>query len=202
MDDYTILDEYIKQKGQIIILIIGMMNSFKSKISKELLISLNENTKTKLKLINMCNFYTKDKHIKFTDDNDTFNNYDINSNYNFDELNKTIKEHKKVIIYGSTIDIDKIDFKVDFTFLLSSTKTRIKECLEKQNIMQNEELMQKYVKKYYLPYYDNLKEKIKPDKIVNIKKNDETDEDIIDKYTTEIFDVLKNFINHIVYKIS
>lgn len=202
MDDYTILDEYIKQKGQIIILIIGMMNSFKSKISKELLISLNENTKTKLKLINMCNFYTKDKHIEFTDENDTFNNYDINSNYNFDELNKTIKEHKKVIIYGSTIDIDKIDFKVDFTFLLSSTKTRIKECLEKQNIMQNEELMQKYVKKYYLPYYDNLKEKIKPDKIVNIKKNDETDEDIIDKYTTEIFDVLKNFINHIVYKIS
>lgn len=202
MDNYTILDEYIKQKGQIIILIIGMMNSFKSKISKELLISLNENTKTKLKLINMCNFYTKDKHIKFTDDNDTFNNYDINSNYNFDELNKTIKEHKKVIIYGSTIDINKIDFKVDFTFLLSSTKTRIKECLEKQNIMQNEELMQKYVKKYYLPYYDNLKEKIKPDKIVNIKKNDETDEDIIDKYTTEIFDVLKNFINHIVYKIS
>lgn len=202
MDDYTILDEYIKQKGQIIILIIGMMNSFKSKISKELLISLNENTKTKLKLINMCNFYTKDKHIKFTDDNDTFNNYDINSNYNFDELNKTVKEHKKVIIYGSTIDINKIDFKIDFTFLLSSTKTRIKECLEKQNIMQNEELMQKYVKKYYLPYYDNLKEKIKPDKIVNIKKNDETDEDIIDKYTTEIFDVLKNFINHIVYKIS
>lgn len=202
MDDYSILDEYIKQKGQIIILIIGMMNSLKSKISKELLISLNENTKTKLKLINMCNFYTKDKHIKFTDDNDTFNNYDINSNYNFDELNKTVKEHKKVIIYGSTIDIDKIDFKVDFTFLLSSTKTRIKECLEKQNIMQNEELMQKYVKKYYLPYYDNLKEKIKPDKIVNIKKNDETDEDIIDKYTTEIFDVLKNFINHIVYKIS
>lgn len=202
MDDYTILDEYIKQKGQIIILIIGMMNSFKSKISKELLISLNENTKTKLKLINMCNFYTKDKHIEFTDENDTFNNYDINSNYNFDELNKTIKEHKKVIIYGSTIDINKIDFKIDFTFLLSSTKTRIKECLEKQNIMQNEELMQKYVKKYYLPYYDNLKEKIKPDKIVNIKKNDETDEDIIDKYTTEIFDVLKNFINHIVYKIS
>ena len=202
MDDYSILDEYIKQKGQIIILIIGMMNSLKSKISKELLISLNENTKTKLKLINMCNFYTKDKHIKFTDDNDTFNNYDINSNYNFDELNKTVKEHKKVIIYGSTIDIDKIDFKVDFTFLLSSTKTRIKECLEKQNIMKNEELMQKYIKKYYLPYYDNLKEKIKPDKIVNIKKNDETDEDIIDKYTTEIFDVLKNFINHIVYKIS
>lgn len=202
MDDYTILDEYIKQKGQIIILIIGMMNSFKSKISKELLISLNENTKTKLKLINMCNFYTKDKHIEFTDENDTFNNYDINSNYNFDELNKTVKENKKVIIYGSTIDINKIDFKIDFTFLLSSTKTRIKECLEKQNIMQNEELMQKYVKKYYLPYYDNLKEKIKPDKIVNIKKNDETDEDIIDKYTTEIFDVLKNFINHIVYKIS
>lgn len=202
MDDYSILDEYIKQKGQIIILIIGMLNSLKSKISKELLISLNENTKTKLKLINMCNFYTKNKHIKFTDENDTFNNYDINSNYNFDELNKTIKEHKKVIIYGSTIDIDKIDFKVDFTFLLSSTKTRIKECLEKQNIMQNEELIQKYVKKYYLPYYDNLKEKIKPDKIVNIKKNDKTDEDIIDKYTTEIFDVLKNFINHIVYKIS
>lgn len=202
MDNYTILDEYIKQKGQIIILIIGMMNSLKSKISKELLISLNENTKTKLKLINMCNFYTKDKHIKFTNENDTFNNYDININYNFDELNKTIKEHKKVIIYGSTIDIDKIDFKVDFTFLLSSTKTRIKECLEKQNIMKNEELIQKYVKKYYLPYYDNLKEKIKPDKIVNIKKNDETDEDIIDKYTTEIFDVLKNFINHIVYKIS
>ena len=49
---------------------------------------------------------------------------------------------------------------------------------------------------------DDLKEKIKPDKIVNIKKNDETDEDIIDKYTTEIFDVLKNFINYIVYKIS
>lgn len=202
MDDYSILDEYIKQKGQIIILIIGMMNSLKSKISKELLISLNENTKSKLKLINMSNFYKKNKHIKFTDDNDTFNNYDINSNYNFDELNKNIKEHKKVIIYGSTIDIDKIDFKIDFTFLLSSTKTRIKEYLEKQNIMQNEELMQKYVKKYYLPYYDDLKEKIKPDKIVNIKKNDETDEDIIDKYTTEIFDVLKNFINHIVYKIS
>jgi len=202
MDDYSILDEYIKQKGQIIILIIGMMNSLKSKISKELLISLNENTKSKLKLINMSNFYKKNKHIKFTDDNDTFNNYDINSNYNFDELNKTIKEHKKVIIYGSTIDIDKIDFKIDFTFLLSSTKTRIKEYLEKQNIMQNEELMQKYVKKYYLPYYDDLKEKIKPDKIVNIKKNDETDEDIIDKYTTEIFDVLKNFINYIVYKIS
>jgi hypothetical protein len=202
MDDYSILDEYIKQNGQIIILIIGMMNSLKSKISKELLISLNENTKTKIKLINLCNFYKKDKHIKFTDENDTFNNYDINSNYNFNELNKTIKEHKNVIIYGSTIDITKIDFKINFTFLLSSTKTRIKECIEKQNIMQNEELIQKYVKKYYLPYYDNLKEKIKLDKIVNIKKIDETDEEIIDKYTTEIFDVLKHFIENIVYKSS
>jgi hypothetical protein len=202
MDDYSILDEYIKQNGQIIILIIGMMNSLKSKISKELLISLNENTKTKIKLINLSNFYKKDKHIKFTDENDTFNNYDINSNYNFNELNKTIKEHKNVIIYGSTIDITKIDFKINFTFLLSSTKTRIKECIEKQNIMQNEELIQKYVKKYYLPYYDNLKEKIKLDKIVNIKKIDETDEEIIDKYTTEIFDVLKHFIENIVYKSS
>jgi hypothetical protein len=202
MDDYSILDEYIKQNGQIIILIIGMMNSLKSKISKELLISLNENTKTKIKLINLSNFYKKDKHIKFTDENDTFNNYDINSNYNFNEVNKTIKEHKNVIIYGSTIDITKIDFKINFTFLLSSTKTRIKECIEKQNIMQNEELIQKYVKKYYLPYYDNLKEKIKLDKIVNIKKIDETDEEIIDKYTTEIFDVLKHFIENIVYKSS
>ena len=202
MNDYSILDEYIKQKGQIIILIIGMMNSSKSKISKELLISLNENTKTKLKLINMCNFYKKDKHIKFTDDNDTFNNYDINSNYDFDELYKKIKEHKNVIIYGSTFDIKKIDFKINFTFLLSSTKTRIKEYIEKRNIMQNEELIQKYIKKYYLPYYDKLKEKIKLNKIINIKKIDETDEEVIDKYTTEIFDVLKHFIENILYKSS
>jgi len=202
MNDYSILDEYIKQKGQIIILIIGMMNSSKSKISKELLISLNENTKTKLKLINMCNFYKKDKHIKFTDDNDTFNNYDINSNYDFDELNKKIKEHKNVIIYGSTFDIKKIDFEINFTFLLSSTKTRIKEYIEKRNIMQNEELIQKYIKKYYLPYYDKLKEKIKLNKIINIKKIDETDEEVIDKYTTEIFDVLKHFIENILYKSS
>jgi len=202
MDKYTILDNYIKQNGQIVILIIGMMNSLKSKISKELLISLNENTQTKLKLINMCNFYKKDKHIKFTDDNDTFNNYDINSNYNFDELNKTIKEHKNVIIYGSTIDITQIDFKINFTFFLSSTKTRIKECLEKINMMKNEELIQKYVKKYYFPYYDNLKEKIKPNKIINIKKMDETDEEIINKYTTDIFDVLKQFIKNLEYNTS
>lgn len=202
MIDYTILDKYIKQNGQIIILIIGMMNSLKSKISKELLISLNENTKTKLKLINMSNFYKKDKHIKFSDTNDTFNIYDINSNYNFDELNKTIKKYKNVIIYGSTFDITKIDFKINFTFLLSSTKTIIKKCLEKQNKMLNEELIQKYIKKYYLPYYDNLKEKIKPDKIINIKKIDKTDQQIIDKYTTEIFEILKHFINNIVYQSS
>lgn len=192
---HTILDEYIKRNNQIIILIIGMLGSYKSIISKSLNETLN------LKLINMQKFLNKKEYKKINIEKNEYHIYDINENYDWNEINKLVNENKQkgIILYGSTIDENKIDFKIDFTFYLSVNKTILKNVLIEKKIIKNEKNINDYIKNYYIPYYEQLINKIKIDKIINIKNN-EQNVVVIETYVDKIFDVLMIFIKNIIYK--
>ncbi len=186
----NILDAFIKKNKQFILLIIGLPCTNKSIIAKEFEIDL------KLPSINIHNYIKKGVFIKKEIDGIKYKLYDHVDNYDWDkfneDVNKIIKEKGGVVLYGSFIDSDKIDFKVNFTFFLNMNNTMCKTILIKKKMLpykEDDEKIKVYFEKIFNPIYDSLKENININKFYNIKEKTKFGE-IYDN----MFDLLMNLI--------
>ena len=129
----NIIEAYLKEFGQMIILLIGMPTSNKSNIAKE----LESDIEPKFTLININDYFEK-KIINIEAKNINFKLYDHPDNINysklFDDVNK--KKSKGVILYGNSIDTVKVkDLNIDFSYFFD-----IKSNILKNNLINKKKL--------------------------------------------------------------
>lgn len=163
----NILEAYLKNFGQIIILIFGFPCTNKSEIAKEL------GSDLKLEIIKINDFLIKDKYKEVEIDELKIKIYEHTDNYDWDKLNLKINDSKKngVIIYGNYLDTDKINWKIDFAFFYFMNVKNCQEILfEKKMIDDNlsKKALGKYFSKYLNILYEELKKKIKINKFFKI----------------------------------
>lgn len=185
----NILEAFIKKYKQLIILILGLPCSNKSEIAKELEIDL------KLSIININDYLIEGKFKEIEYDKIKFNIYEDSDNYNWDKLNKDVKELKSsgIILYGNYIDQTKINFDYNFAFFYSMNTILCKKILIEKKLLNFNQITHEkiYFEKIFYPFYEHLKKNIKFDKFYNIKEKTTFD----DSYD-EIFDLLMKLINN------
>lgn len=182
----NILEAFIKKYSQLIILILGLPCSNKSKIAKELSIDL------KLPALNINDYLSQG--FKIVEVNGIkFKIYDDTTNFDWDKLNNDVNELKSsgVIIYGNYIDKLKMNFDIDFSFFYSLNNTLCKKVLIEKKLLNlnNEEKEKIYFEKIFNPKYEELKSNVKFNKFFNIKE-----ETKFSNSYDEIFDLLMNLI--------
>jgi len=127
--DLNIIEAYLKEFGQMIILLIGMPTSNKSNIAKE----LESDIEPRFTIININN-YIEQKFINQEAKNINFKLYDHPDNINYSKLFDDINKVKStgVILYGNSIDPNKIkDIKIDFSYFFDIKPTFLKNNLIK-----------------------------------------------------------------------
>ncbi len=169
----NILDEYIDRNKQIIILILGLPCSNKSTIAKQL------SKDTKLITINI-NDYQKKSFIEEKVGDLMLKMYEHPKNYDWDKLNEIVNEHKTkgIILYGSYIDVNKINFTINYSFFINMNNTLCKKKIfdyelspyDKNNTLDNSKI-DTYLTNFLYPLYEKLKSDIKINKYFNIKEN-------------------------------
>lgn len=184
----NILEAYLKKYSQFIILILGLPCTNKSAIAKELALDLN------IKILNINNYLIKNKFIEKNINDINFKIYEDSNNYEWEKLNKDIDDSKSsgIILYGNFIDMEHIEYDIDFSFFYSMNLTLCKKILFEKKILQWNESDSKtkiYFENIFNPIYENIKEKIKFNKFFNIKEENKFDESY-----DEIFDLLMNLI--------
>lgn len=184
----NILEAYIKQHKQLIILILGLPCTNKSEIAKELQIDLN------LPLMKINDYLDRTKIKEINVDNYTFKVYGDVEFYNYEKLNEDVNSKKTdgVILYGNNIDGDKINFLPDFVFFYSMGSTLCKKILIEKNMMKikGDEPINVYFEKIFNPMYEELKKKIKINKFFNIKETM-----TFDNVYDETFDLLMELVS-------
>lgn len=195
----NILEAYIKSHGQIIILIIGLPCTNKSTFAKELGSDLN------VSVIKIGDYLDKTKYVEHEEDGFKFKLYDHKENYDWEKFNNAVNEKKSsgVIIYGNNLDVSKINFKVDFTFFYSMSKSMCKNVMIERKIITDGEEDQArnniYFDKMFFPMYEKLKDELKTvlkiNKFINIKPNTDTT-----KICDELFNNLMDLIDKDVHK--
>ena len=123
----NIIEAYLKEFGQMIILLIGMPTSNKSNIAKE----LESDIEPRFTLLNI-NDYIEKKFINVEAKNINFKLYDHPDNINYSKLFDDVNKLKLtgVILYGNSIDPNKIkDIKVDFSYFFDIKPTFLKNNL-------------------------------------------------------------------------
>jgi hypothetical protein len=137
--EMNIIEAYLKEYKQMIIMLIGMPTSNKSNIAKELESDIDLN----FTLINI-NDYIEKKFINIEIKNINFKLYDHPDNINYTKLINDVNDKKSngVILYGNSIDTNKIkDITIDFSYFFD-----IKPSLLKNNL----------IKKNKLPFHDEV----------------------------------------------
>jgi hypothetical protein len=185
----NILEDYILRNNQIIILILGFPCSDKSTIAKELSID------TKLKKININNYIDDDKYVIEKINGLTLKMYEHPDNYNWNKLNKDVNKHKKkgIILYGNYIDINKINFDLNFVFFININNLLCTKILFEKKMFPYEEDNKKvsiYFKNYLNPLYEKLKTDIKINKYFNVKEDT-----VLNDVYEKLFDILMSLIS-------
>jgi hypothetical protein len=186
----NILEAYKNKYKQIIILIIGVPCSNKSEIAKELSVDLE------LDIIKINDYLKPDAYIEKTVSDINFKLYEHPDNYDFEKLCKDVNEKKTdgLILYGNYIDIEKIDFTIDFCYFFNMNTTLCKTVLIEKKLLPYEtddEKVKIYFKEIFEPIYDKLKKEITINKFFNIK-NDTVFEKIYDEVFDNLMDLIKN----------
>ena len=183
----NIIEEYINQKQQLVILLIGPQGSQKSKLAKMLNEDLN------FKLIKISDYHNN-KYIKKTINNSIFNVYEDIENYDLEKMSNDINKYKSkgVILYGNNIDIEKITFKIDFIYFTSIKYQLYKKYILKYDSIDNkkEYYLNTYIGNYISPLYENLKSKLKINKFFNIREE------------TNIGDIYKELFDNLITNIK
>lgn len=190
----NIIEAYIKNKNQFIVLIIGLPCSNKSELAKELAIDL------KLPLLNINDFIISNKFIEKEVENVKFNIYEHPDNYDWEKFNQQVNVLKGygIIIYGNYIDIDKIKFDIDFSFFINMNINLCKIKLIEKKLLpyeKDDDKVNIYLSKIFIPIYKNLKDNLKVNKFFNIKEDSNFNE-IYD----DLFDSIIQSIELFLYK--
>jgi hypothetical protein len=185
----NILEAYIKKYGQIIILVLGLPCTNKSEIAKELGLDLG------LSVIKINDFLIENKYKEIKINETKFKVYEDSDNYDWDKLNSNINELKSkgVILYGNYLNINKIDWDIDFSFFYSMNTKLCKKILTEKKMIEWEESdpqTHTYFENIFNPLYDELKKNLKINKFFNIKE-----ETTFDNSYDEIFDLLMELIS-------
>ena len=188
----NILEAYMNKYNQFILLIIGLPCTNKSIIAKEFEIDL------KLPIIKINDYIKKNTFIKKEVDNIKYKLYDDADNYDWNKLNndvnKKIKDDRGVILYGSFIDTQKIDFNINFTFFLNMNNGLCKSILIKKKHIpykEDDSKIKIYFEKIFNPIYDSLKLNININKFYNIKEKTKFN---------EIYDNMFDTLMDLIYK--
>lgn len=185
----NILQAFIKKYDQIIILILGLPCTNKSEIAKELGIDLN------IQVIKVNDFLIKNKFESVEISGSNVKIYENTNNYDWDNFNSKINELKAngVIIYGNYLDIEKINFQIDFSFFYSMNNNLCKKILIEKKMIEwdiDDKKTNEYFEKIFDPLYSKIKETFKINKFFNIKEDTKFD----DSYD-EIFNLLMELIS-------
>lgn len=118
----NIVEKYIQNKDQLIILISGFSGSGKTLLAK------NIERDFKLNFLNLNDFYKKD-YINIVDlgNNIKVNDWDNSDAVDWDSFNSKVKELKNVVVSGFGFPNDLINFKPDFHIYLRISKQKLIE---------------------------------------------------------------------------
>ena len=118
----NIVEKYIQNKDQIIILISGFSGSGKTLLAKDI------ERDFKISFLNLNDFYKKD-YINIVDlGNDIkVNDWDNPDAVDWESFNSKVKELKNVVVSGFGFPNDCIDFKPDFHIYLKISKQKLLE---------------------------------------------------------------------------
>jgi len=197
----TILDKYLENFKQLLIVISGISGSNKSDIADEI-------SKTiKCPHINQNNYLNKDfeevieinnKKIKIWDSDDAIDWIEFNK-----VVNETLLEHKIIIVSGVSFNKDKIDFTPDYhihlklskQILLEKRHQYIEKHIEDYPDMKNiDELTEKQIiNQITFPYYLKTTENAIINKFLNINELQ------INDIVKEVFKLVVYFIENKLY---
>ena len=186
----NVIDAYNKKFGNIVIYIIGMYGSHKTKYAKELAADLG--------------FFhiNRDDYVENKIDATDTQYVDIDDNINWSQLKKDIMENKNVVVSGSSLPNDKLDIYVNYVIHIKISKQKMIDArlkfLEKHNMLKDDsnEKIKKLMDEITYPYYQNAMKVNKINKFIN--GNDLSSEEIGD----EIFSAVIHFIEKRLYKDS
>jgi hypothetical protein len=134
-DKLTVIDAYIRERGQLIILISGLSATNKTKIARTMKIDFN------IKMINEDKYYKKDyseeTELILRDNEGTITdsmkiiNYDNDESIDWDALNKDVESNKKfgLVVCGMAFPTDKLTFVPDLHIHIKISK---QNCLERR----------------------------------------------------------------------
>lgn len=199
----NIVEAYIKNKGQLVILISGLSGSGKTRLAK------NISRDFKIKLINELDFYNKSYNKIVTLNEQTkILNWDDDDAILWNELNNEINTYKTsgVVVCGMAFPSDKITVPINYHIHLSIPK---KMCIERRHeyLRQHKDKCKELYKlidtpteslimnKLTYPYHLDLVKRSKINKFINVGTL--TNDEIYDK----VFDFLKDSIENFLYKI-
>jgi Cdc6-like AAA superfamily ATPase len=122
----NIVEAYIKENKQMVLLISGFSGSGKTIISRSLLKDINKSNKEKVTFLNLNDFLKSESEYKNVIEVGELKviDWDSPDAVNWEEFNKKVNEIKNngVIVSGFAFPKDKISFKVDFHIHLKMLK--------------------------------------------------------------------------------
>lgn len=193
----NIIEKYIQNKNQLIILISGFSGSGKTILAKKI------ERDFKLSFLNLNNFYKKD-YINIIDlgDNIKVNDWDNTEAVDWELFNTKVKELKSVVISGFGFPNDKIEFKPDLHIYLKISKQKLIENRHKY-LEENEDNPLNEIKDTKtellilnsLSYKHYIENKEKSTYTLNIDVTEKTPDSVYD----EIFDYVIKEIEKKVY---
>lgn len=191
----NIVEAYIKQNGQFILLILGLPCSNKSRVAKEFASDLN------FALIKINNYLKADSYVETVVDDVKFKLYEHSDNYNWDKLNEDVEsvKEKGAVIYGNYIDTTKINFSIDFCYFLDMKQELCKKLLIEKKLLpyaEDDDKVKIYFEKIFNSFYkDTLIKNIQINKFLNLAEQTN-----YDKLYDDLYDTLMEQIKGKIYK--
>lgn len=184
----NIIEAYIKNENQFIVLVSGIGGCGKKHVAKKLAEWL------KIDYINQGDYHRDDydKMVTLPDGSEYVNMADDDA-IDWDKLSNDVKNKKVAIVAGVAFPDDKLSFKADFHIHVSIPK---KICLEKRlkgmrdSESYNEQLEVYKFNHYVFPYYLEVNKRSTINKFINYAKFED-----IDKVADNAYDTLMELVD-------
>lgn len=186
----NVIDAYNKNHGNIVIYVIGMYGSHKTKFAKDLANDLG------FKHLNRDDYVENDMNVSESQ------YVDVDDNINWSQLKQDIESNKNVVVSGSSLPLTKLDVYVHYVIHIKISKQKMidarLEFLEKHDMMKDDSRtkIKKIMDDVTYPYYLETLKTNKINKFIN--GNELSDAEIGDEMFTSVI----HFIEKKIYKDS